>query len=56
MYSIEYKWTKNEIEVTTINITAVKVSNKKPHWDLKRSASNQDFKKITHLLEFKPTS
>ena len=30
IYSVEYKCTSVEIDVTTINITLVKVSNKKP--------------------------
>ena len=30
IYTVEYTWTQNEIEVTTINMTQVKVSNKKP--------------------------
>ena len=30
MYSVEYKWTKHETKVTTINIIPVKLSNKKP--------------------------
>ena len=30
IYTVEYRWTQNEIDVTTINITHVKVSKRKP--------------------------
>jgi membrane-bound inhibitor of C-type lysozyme len=34
IYSVEYKCTNVDIEVTTINITVVKLSNKNPHFKL----------------------
>jgi len=40
IYSVEYKCTHIDIEVTTTNITTVNVSNKKPHEKVISSESN----------------
>ena len=42
MYSIEYIWTKNEINVTTSNIEHVKLSKQKDHSIFKISTKNQE--------------
>lgn len=41
IYSVEYKWTHIEIDVTTTNITTVKLSKRKPHEKVNKSDSNQ---------------
>lgn len=41
MYETEYKWTKKDIVVTTTNIRAVTLSNKKAQVTFSKSTSNQ---------------
>jgi len=48
--------TKEETPFTTISITAVNVSNKKPHWICKRPESIQGKRLIQQVLPHNATS
>jgi len=56
IYSVEYKCTKLEIEVTTINITAVSVSKRKPHLRLYVSVIIHGESSIKHGVFKRATS
>lgn len=49
MYSIEYRCTKDETPVTTINMITVKGSKKKPQFAVKLSQLIQSATKIIQL-------
>jgi spore germination protein GerM len=56
IYSQEYKCTRVEIDVTTISITAVKGSNRKPQLTTNNSDENQRNKEKQHVVPDRPTS
>ena len=56
IYSQEYKCTKEEIDVTTINIIAVSGSNRKPQSTTNNSDENQRNKVKQQTEPAKPTS
>lgn len=51
MYSIEYRWTKLETPVTTINIITVKGSKKKAQFAMRLS---QCIQSIAKIKQFEP--
>ena len=56
MYSVEYKWTNVEIDVTTISITQVKVSKRNPQFKVWISVIIQGWIWIKQIALFKATS
>jgi hypothetical protein len=56
IYSVEYKWTRLEIDVTTTSITTVNLSKVKPHATTKSSDSIQGINWKWQALPKKATS
>jgi len=52
IYSVEYKCTKEEIDVITTNMTQVKVSKRKPHSKMKLSVVIHGFNFKVYIVLF----